>query len=93
MSTKTYVIGHYAAPNDTNGNPRRVFVLYRVDKGYLSHVAARDEGYEGDGVETVLGKFKAFPGAESAAFLPRVNVTPKEYRRLLNNRTLQAVKS
>jgi hypothetical protein len=83
MESTSYVIGHFCAPNDKNGNPRRCFVLYRLDDGYATHVEARDEGYDGDGTETVLRHFAAHQGAERAAFLPKINVEPKEYRRLL----------
>jgi hypothetical protein len=56
--------------NDTNGNPRRVWVLYRVeDERYFPEVVAvADEGYAGD------------PFREVRAALPSIMVTPTEYR-------------
>lgn len=35
----------YRSPNDKNGNPRRVYVVYGSDGNFIS---AHDEGYTGD---------------------------------------------
>jgi hypothetical protein len=49
---RSYVTLHLCAPNDTNGNPRRCWLLLEVQKSdtegvpdWLRHVAVCDEGY------------------------------------------------
>jgi hypothetical protein len=68
------VMLHVCAPNDTNGNPRRVYVHIVNDKVRGSIVAgAWDEGYEG---------YKAVPEAyrTMASYSHSVKVSPTEYR-------------
>ena len=49
----TVTVVHLKAPNDTNGNPRRLFVL--LDRGDIIGVV--NEGYEGEGVlDMIYGK-------------------------------------
>jgi len=43
MASRKYAI-HIGAPNDTNGNPRRGWVVYDADGDYLGSV---DEEYRG----------------------------------------------
>lgn len=52
--------------HDTNGNPRRVWVLYNA-RGEAIRVA--DEGYAGDPFRGIV-----------AVQLPSITVTPREYR-------------
>jgi len=67
------MIIHYCAPNDTNGNPRRCYVLFDIDN---VAVAAWDEEYYGH---------HAVPGfwREQAYWSKRVECTPAKYRKLL----------
>lgn len=63
------------AKNDSNGNPRRCYVLLDSDGAV---VCAVDEGYEG------LGALAAIPGASCITYTPvEFDTTPTEYRRLL----------
>lgn len=62
----------FNAGNDTNGNPRRVFVVYNADNGQI--ITAINEGYAGDQVKT------KFPGA---VFLGTYTTTPAQCRQLL----------
>ncbi len=59
----------YAAQNDTNGNPRRVYVLFQALGGMVSPVAVEDCGYVG--MPKGWGKH---------AQLPTVSVSPSDYR-------------
>jgi hypothetical protein len=63
---------HFNAGNNTNGNPRRVFVVVNTGGAV---VGAYDEGYSGEGAVT-----KHFPGI---AIVGRFNITPAQYRELL----------
>lgn len=64
---------HLCAPNDTNGNPRRVYVLHdragsivaAIDEGYSGHHAVKEAGYP----NAVMG--------------PAYDTIPSEYRTLL----------
>lgn len=64
-----------AAPEDTNGNPRRVFVTYTAD-ATQKFVAIYDEGYLGDSAITNPEHRAAFAGI-------RFNITVKEYKGFL----------
>ena len=68
-------IEHYCAPNDVNGNPQRAFVLINPEG---EQVAAWDEGYLGD---------HAVPGIwrRAAYAADRINVSARDYRRLLKS--------
>lgn len=61
----------YRAPNDKNGNPRRVYVVYGSDETVISTI---DEGYAG---------YAALPAQYQT--LPKVDVdaTPAVYRSFL----------
>lgn len=79
----TYLVTHYAASNDVNGNPRRCFVARKVTEGsdYAEVAAVVDEGNAGGGLRRIEA---SFPSDWKLAFDPtRVEVTPAEYRMLL----------
>ena len=57
---------HLRAPNDRNGNPRRLWAFY-TGAGMVDHVI--DEGYGGRPQE-----------AQGLAELPAINIAPSEYR-------------
>lgn len=63
---------HLAAPNDPNGNPRRVYVVFDQDGDVIDAV---DEGYRGR--HSVTSKY---PGVKGGA---RFQTTYQEYRGLL----------
>jgi hypothetical protein len=68
---------HVCATNDTNGGPRRCFVV--VDAGSGSIVDVVDEGYEGE-----AGSLKPYAYPYGVIVLShRVNVSPSEYKRWL----------
>lgn len=93
MESVSYVVGHYCAPNDKNGNPRRVFVLYRLNpfSSGMAAVAAANEGYNGDNPDIVRGMFAAhLQGKYVLKFAPRVHVPAAEYRRLLRAGSVHA---
>lgn len=69
---KKYFLNHLCAPNDTNGNPRRVFVVQRLSDGLIE--AAFDEGYSGREAWT-----KHLDEAEVIVGI-RINVTVSEYK-------------
>lgn len=83
-SGASYLVTHYAAPNDRNGNPRRVFVVRRMSRGsdYAEVVAVLDEGYAGSNfVHTIRPRLPA--AWANVTFDPvRVNIPPREYLRL-----------
>ncbi len=63
---------HLRAQNDTNGNPRRVFVVFNEDGNIIEAI---DEGYRGQAAVT-----KKYPGLPNGgSFI----TTPAEYRHLL----------
>lgn len=62
---------HLDAGNDTNGNPRRIYIVVST-KG--SVISAHDEGYYGDAAVT-----KRYP---NIAIVGRFKITPGEYRSL-----------
>jgi len=64
---------HLRAPNDSNGNPRRLFVVYETTdqdeiQKYISTVAIHDEGYGG-----IPDELKDVPSIGS------VEITAREY--------------
>jgi hypothetical protein len=63
---------HYCAPNDVNGNPRRVYAL--LEEGKI--IAAWDEGYLGS--DAVPGIWR-----RDAYNAPRVEVSATKYRKIL----------
>ena len=60
---------HLAAPNDTNGNPRRLFVVLSREGETLATI---DEGYLGSAAWR--GRF---PNGTESLY---VGITPREYR-------------
>jgi hypothetical protein len=66
---------HLAAPNDVNGNPRRVYVAIRGG----AIVGAWDEGYAG------WGAVPAGPLRELARIVERIPTTPGAYRAILKS--------
>lgn len=63
------------APNDKNGNPRRIFLIYRIESNQADLIATVDEEYRGNG--EVL---KRWPNAISMGDL---STTISEYCTLL----------
>ena len=67
------VMQHLRAENDTNGNPRRLYIFYNWDEVARDHVAATiavyEEGYHG---MPKIGRYMVE--------LPSVNITNSEYR-------------
>jgi hypothetical protein len=63
---------HLIAPNDVNGNPRRLYMVQVETNG----VTIYDEGYLGSGAipEQVRHRVE---------WLPEIHITAKEYKRLL----------
>lgn len=76
-----YLRQQLRATNDVNGNPRRVWVLYKANKitQFAGVIEAIDEGYTGDPFH---GAAKGTPWRESVQ-LPGIDVSPKEYRAFL----------
>ena len=69
----TYTIQHLSAPNDSNGNPRR---LYLVTNLHENRSAAFDEGY--------IGRHAVPEWLWDMGYhLPGLNVSASEYRDLL----------
>ena len=75
---KTCVAVRIRADNDSNGNPRRGWLVYKTPRGeydggeYLGFV---DEGYKGQSALT-----RAFPKAREVASIP---TTPAFYQQFL----------
>ena len=68
---------HACAPNDTNGNPRRAFiVLNGTEQGHTVY----DEGYEGEGAIPEYDR-------KNAATWTTLKVTPGQYRDLIRPRS------
>ena len=61
-----------AANNDTNGNPRRCFVVIDGAKGAI--IAVQDEGYAGDRIRDTW---------PDARYLGRFDTTPSQRKALL----------
>lgn len=69
---------HLIAPNDANGNPRRLWMIYEfetmpeneVNIVVASKTYAIDEGYRG------------MPAEARGLEIPAINITPAEYKRL-----------
>lgn len=66
-----YTIMHLAAPNDANGNPRRLFLVQDITEVEMPR--AYDEGYYGS--DAVPAEIRA-----DARDLGRFEVTPRTYR-------------
>jgi len=70
MKTSIYSYVHLRARHDTNGNPRRLFLILKDG----IHIDTLDEGYQGKGK-----LYSKYPEARSC-FLTPIDVTPKEYK-------------
>lgn len=68
-----YVIQHLSAPNDVNGNPRRLYYVLNLQ---TKHESVYDEGYEGWGGIPQEAR-------ESFYMLPALDITPTVYKRFL----------
>ena len=69
----TYTVQHVRGPQDSNGNPRRLYLVTHLEEG---KTGAFDEGYSGrHAVPEWLWNM--------AYHLPHVNVAAHEYRSLL----------
>lgn len=71
-SRKTLLVNHMRAPQDANGNPRRVFVVQDTRTGNV--IDTIDEGYRGIHAWRTL-----YPNAVEGA---QFDVSPAEYRSL-----------
>jgi len=63
------------AQNTTDGNPRRGWILTSATGGFIKFY---DEGYNDGGEE-----LRALIKAGEIELYPAINVTPKEYKRIL----------
>lgn len=70
------LIQRLIAPNDRNGNPRRLFVIYAADTGEIQDVF--DEGYQGLGV--VPQKIRSL-----SVELPSIPVSASVYKEFLSH--------
>ena len=66
---------HFCAPNDTYGNPRRLYVLSDEDGSFI---AAWDEGYKGH--HAVPGPFR-----DKAYLSQRYDVSATKYNKLMRD--------
>lgn len=66
-----YLVQQVRAPNDTNGNPRRAFIVYCAISARATVVGAYDVGYEGR--SAVPEKFR------DAVRIPTIDVPVSEY--------------
>lgn len=77
--TISYIL-HLFRNNDTNGNPMRAYVAYN---GNGSIIEVWEEGYRG--ISAVPEEYLTL--AEKA---PSIQVTPTQYRKVLNTKKLAA---
>ena len=78
----TYIVQHQRTVNDNNGNPRRLWVIYRDDQEHPTRYAhvhrIVDAGYD---VSTHSRAMKAVGlDNEPHLILPDVDITPAQYR-------------
>lgn len=67
--------------NDTNGNPRRGWILFGEESGlFIDPVGFVDEGYEG---------IAALRVHKNVASTPLIHVTPAEYRKWKKRRVIK----
>ena len=64
--TKERYYQHLSTTNDTNGNPRRLWMIYNVNGNVIRVI---DEGYSGR------------PDTQARELMP-VNISPKEYNHI-----------
>ncbi len=89
MKITNLSVVHIRTTNDTNGNPRRGWLLTMnamTDSGEVSHLSRCmvDEGYRGaQAVEDAMPWLAGPEVTWAMANALEVNVQPKEYRRLV----------
>ncbi len=66
---KTYIIQYIKTTNDSNGNPRRMYMITNLESGIIGFI---NEGYDGC---PLFGKIKV-------AWTAALNLQPREYKRL-----------
>jgi len=71
-----YIVQNFRTKNDTNGNPRRVFVVHTIRDGEVILFGVYDEGYKG--YYAVPEHVRAY-----ATQLFDVEITPREYKRIV----------
>lgn len=79
MTYEPAIVQQWAAPNDTNGNPRRCFVIWAADGTLLDAI---DEGYSGRPNWT-----------KSLTDLGRVDVSATQYRYMIKNYSTEGKRS
>ena len=81
---KDHIVLHMAAPNDTMGRPRRVYVVVRTSGRYPSTVGTYDEGYAGlDALAPMWGDVynpRAKEAWAARVVHPRLPCTLTDYR-------------
>lgn len=81
----TFVVLLHRTKNDRNGQTRKVLVLYRIEAGDATPVAATKVGFFGVGVDAM--RRVHFPeylvGGVDYALIDGPNVSPSEFRRML----------
>jgi hypothetical protein len=81
----SFTVQRYCARNDSNGNPRRVYVI-RNGEGDI--VATADEGYEGRAAASAvlydLGAYNEDGVLCGVTDIGDVDVPPGVYRRMVN---------
>jgi len=77
LNQSAWMYQHLRAPNDSSGNPRRLYLVLRIDKGdpYIHVHDVVDEGYLGRGALDAAG----YPQREMLA-LPTIDIGAAEYR-------------
>ena len=78
MNRPELYVQQLRAPNDANGNPRRLWAIYCPETGDL--LGIHDEGYQYSTARTVM---REFYGEATYVVLPAIVTTPQEYRNLL----------
>lgn len=84
------IVLHLSAGKDTNGNPRRCFVLTHALDGYLD---ATDEGYEGtSAIEAfVPSRDKAVLAELHARIATKIDTSPSCYRHFVRRSYTSAI--
>lgn len=79
-----YIAIHATTTNDTNGNPRRLFLIINTHREYLPIQMVIEEGYSGVGALDVLTKLLMKPAEVTKLkhFILNLEVTPGEYQEL-----------
>ncbi len=81
LNLKQVLVQHICTTNDTNGNPRRLWLVI-TNEGTV----ALDEGYEGGNVYIrYLKEHWSYLDCSVPLHLPTIEVKPAEYKRLLKD--------